>query len=218
MALLRHLFRSSCVSQADLPLSYSIFTSAPAFAIRRQHNNAFEPESEEPEVPSSGRSRPLADILRELSRRVPEKLIKVRVEDGFSIKYVPCAYAILTMGVLFEFIQSHSNTLQLHLRQVRHAAILQVSTILVLVALIYLFPWTMFPKMSKFNVETGFDKYFRQRSFTEISMHFGIYACEKPRLGAALQSEAHPIALKAASCPSLRGAIVHEITLASLTF
>jgi hypothetical protein len=38
---------------------------------------------------SSGISRPLSEILKELNKKVPDSLIKVRLEDGFSMKYIP---------------------------------------------------------------------------------------------------------------------------------
>ncbi|KAF6141474.1 hypothetical protein GIB67_000855 [Kingdonia uniflora] len=41
------------------------------------------------DVPTSGISRPLAEVLKELSKRVPDSLIKVRMEDGFAVRYVP---------------------------------------------------------------------------------------------------------------------------------
>ncbi|XP_078433602.1 cobalt ion binding protein [Wolffia australiana] len=41
------------------------------------------------DVPTSGISRPLSDILRELGKRVPESFIKTRFEDGMQVKYVP---------------------------------------------------------------------------------------------------------------------------------
>ncbi|KAJ4825882.1 hypothetical protein Tsubulata_050030 [Turnera subulata] len=40
-------------------------------------------------VPTSGISRPLAEILKELNKRVPDSVVRQRVEDGFSIKYIP---------------------------------------------------------------------------------------------------------------------------------
>ncbi|KAK3427968.1 DNA repair RAD52-like protein 1, mitochondrial [Eucalyptus grandis] len=40
-------------------------------------------------VPTSGISRPLSEILKELNKRVPDSLVKVRLEDGSSIKYIP---------------------------------------------------------------------------------------------------------------------------------
>lgn len=48
-----------------------------------------EPEGLEDAVPTSGISRPLSEILKELSKRVPDSLVKTRLEDGFSVKYVP---------------------------------------------------------------------------------------------------------------------------------
>ncbi|KAM7253419.1 hypothetical protein ACFE04_026037 [Oxalis oulophora] len=40
-------------------------------------------------IPTSGISRPLSEILQELNKKVPDKLVTTRVEDGFSIKYIP---------------------------------------------------------------------------------------------------------------------------------
>lgn len=40
-------------------------------------------------VPTSGISRPLSEILKELNKNVPNSLVKIRVEDGFSMKYIP---------------------------------------------------------------------------------------------------------------------------------
>ncbi|KAI4331977.1 hypothetical protein L6164_016920 [Bauhinia variegata] len=41
-------------------------------------------------VPTSGISRPLSEILKELNKKVPDSLIRNRVEkDGFSIRYIP---------------------------------------------------------------------------------------------------------------------------------
>jgi hypothetical protein len=41
-------------------------------------------------APTEGISRPLADVLKELGKRVPDSLLKTRVEDnGFALKYIP---------------------------------------------------------------------------------------------------------------------------------
>jgi hypothetical protein len=41
-------------------------------------------------APTEGISKPLAHVLKELGKRVPESLIKTRVEDnGFALKYIP---------------------------------------------------------------------------------------------------------------------------------
>ncbi|CAK7350021.1 unnamed protein product [Dovyalis caffra] len=45
--------------------------------------------SENDVVPTSGISRPLSEVLKELNKKVPETLVSQRTEDGFSIKYVP---------------------------------------------------------------------------------------------------------------------------------
>ncbi|XP_020248180.1 DNA repair RAD52-like protein 1, mitochondrial [Asparagus officinalis] len=44
---------------------------------------------EEEEIPTSGICKPLSEILKELSKKVPDSFIKVRNEDGFTSKYVP---------------------------------------------------------------------------------------------------------------------------------
>ncbi|CAH2066740.1 unnamed protein product [Thlaspi arvense] len=46
-------------------------------------------EAENDVVPTSGISRPLAEILKELNKKVPDSVIKTRVEDGFAMKYIP---------------------------------------------------------------------------------------------------------------------------------
>lgn len=48
----------------------------------------FSTETEN-DVPTSGISRPLAEILKELNKKVPDSVIRTRVEDGFSMKYIP---------------------------------------------------------------------------------------------------------------------------------
>ncbi|CAN6475400.1 unnamed protein product [Victoria cruziana] len=40
-------------------------------------------------IPTSGISRPLSEILKELNKRVPDSLVKTRFEEGTSIKYIP---------------------------------------------------------------------------------------------------------------------------------
>ncbi|OIT34968.1 PREDICTED: DNA repair RAD52-like protein 1, mitochondrial [Nicotiana attenuata] len=47
-------------------------------------------ETPEYDVPTSGISRPLSEILKELNKKVPDSLIKFRHEpNGFSLKYIP---------------------------------------------------------------------------------------------------------------------------------
>ncbi|KAM0890874.1 hypothetical protein ACQ4PT_026767 [Festuca glaucescens] len=41
-------------------------------------------------APTEGISKPLADVLKELGKRVPDSFLKTRVEDnGFALKYIP---------------------------------------------------------------------------------------------------------------------------------
>ncbi|KAJ8530964.1 hypothetical protein K7X08_025695 [Anisodus acutangulus] len=50
----------------------------------------FDSDRETPELPTSGISRPLCEILKELNKKVPDSLIKFRHEpNGFSLKYIP---------------------------------------------------------------------------------------------------------------------------------
>ncbi|GMP63005.1 hypothetical protein CsSME_00024875 [Camellia sinensis var. sinensis] len=52
-------------------------------------------------VPTSGISRPLSEILKELNKKVPDSLIRVRTEsDGFPVKYIP--WRSLSNGLLFK--------------------------------------------------------------------------------------------------------------------
>lgn len=89
--LTRALLRSSCSSQPCFESILRVVAATPAWATRRlQHSDApGEADSEASEIPSSTISRPLADILRELNRRVPDRLVKIRVEEGFTNRYVP---------------------------------------------------------------------------------------------------------------------------------
>lgn len=42
------------------------------------------------DVPTSGICRPLSEILKELNKKVPDSLVKTRIEkDGFTIRYIP---------------------------------------------------------------------------------------------------------------------------------
>ncbi|KAK9748938.1 hypothetical protein RND81_02G091700 [Saponaria officinalis] len=48
-----------------------------------------EEDEEHTEVASEGISRPLSEILKQLNKKVPDKLIRVRSDDGFSMNYIP---------------------------------------------------------------------------------------------------------------------------------
>jgi len=56
------------------------------------------------DVPISGICRPLSEILKELNKKVPDSLVKTRVEkDGFHIRYIPW-YFFLTLTLINYFI------------------------------------------------------------------------------------------------------------------
>ncbi|PNX93000.1 cobalt ion binding protein [Trifolium pratense] len=52
--------------------------------------SAAEFEKVADDVPISGICRPLSEILKELNKKVPDSLVKTRIEkDGFPIRYIP---------------------------------------------------------------------------------------------------------------------------------
>ncbi|XP_058097543.1 DNA repair RAD52-like protein 1, mitochondrial isoform X1 [Magnolia sinica] len=94
MAPLKPFFKSSSsLSALSSRVCYSISRSYARSSVSKEKEvekeNFSESASEASEIPTSGISRPLSEILKELNRKVPDAFIKVRVEDGFSMKYVP---------------------------------------------------------------------------------------------------------------------------------
>ena len=71
--------------------SYSTAKRSSNSSFKETHDVVAEAEEEaEAASASSGISRPLSEILKELNKRVPDSLVKVlRSENDFSIKYVP---------------------------------------------------------------------------------------------------------------------------------
>jgi hypothetical protein len=73
-------------------LSYS--TKSSAFGARNKNTateklSDIDDNAKNDSVPTSGISRPLSEILKELNKKVPDTLVSQRVDNGFSIKYVP---------------------------------------------------------------------------------------------------------------------------------
>ncbi|OAY75836.1 DNA repair RAD52-like protein 1, mitochondrial [Ananas comosus] len=59
---------------------------------REKESPGAEPEPSDDDAesaPTEGISRPLSEILKELGKKVPDSLVKTRVEDGFPIRYIP---------------------------------------------------------------------------------------------------------------------------------
>ncbi|KAL6997402.1 hypothetical protein U1Q18_007529 [Sarracenia purpurea var. burkii] len=52
--------------------------------------SASEIPEQDDDVPTSGITRPLSEVLKELNKKVPDSLVRVRTEaDGFPVKYIP---------------------------------------------------------------------------------------------------------------------------------
>ncbi|KAL2497552.1 cobalt ion binding [Abeliophyllum distichum] len=59
-------------------------------SVHTNNNNYTYGNEGDEQVPTSGISRPLSEILKELNKKVPDSLIRVRTEpDGASVKYIP---------------------------------------------------------------------------------------------------------------------------------
>ncbi|XP_057973481.1 DNA repair RAD52-like protein 1, mitochondrial [Malania oleifera] len=89
--------RTSHRSYAKASSSSSSSSSSFSFDVREKEGaeRAVVPDqteaaaAEDGVVPTSGISRPLSEILKELNKKVPDSLIRLRTEDGFSVKYIP---------------------------------------------------------------------------------------------------------------------------------
>ncbi|RZR73508.1 hypothetical protein BHM03_00025086 [Ensete ventricosum] len=75
--------RSYAVAAASRPSSASPKSASETPA-------ALKPATvEEEEVPTSGICRPLSEILRELNKKVPDSLIRTRIENGVVTRHIP---------------------------------------------------------------------------------------------------------------------------------
>ncbi|KAK4413464.1 DNA repair -like protein 1, mitochondrial [Sesamum alatum] len=69
------------------PFSFSSSSSSPLNSTKLQQETNVGLEDD---VPISGISRPLSHILKELNKKVPESLLRLRTEPtGVSVKYIP---------------------------------------------------------------------------------------------------------------------------------
>lgn len=75
--------------------SYAKVASSSSYAAEgRREKKQVEAEAEEGVdvgefAVSSGISRPLSEILKQLNKKVPDSLVKTRSENGFTSKYIP---------------------------------------------------------------------------------------------------------------------------------
>ncbi|KAK3229341.1 hypothetical protein Dsin_001222 [Dipteronia sinensis] len=68
---------------------HSLISSKSHPAFTSQAETHTKEENDDDPVPTSGISRPLSEILKELNKKVPDSVIRHRIDDGFTIKYVP---------------------------------------------------------------------------------------------------------------------------------
>ncbi|XVF63463.1 hypothetical protein PTKIN_Ptkin09bG0088800 [Pterospermum kingtungense] len=74
--------RSPLISCSHLRKSLSSLLQAPLVV-------SYSTKSDDESIPTEGISRPLSDILKELNKKVPDSLVRHRIEDGYNIKYIP---------------------------------------------------------------------------------------------------------------------------------
>ncbi|KAL9173602.1 hypothetical protein ABFS82_03G126100 [Erythranthe guttata] len=89
MAAARRSFTKKYCLQSAKP-----FSSSSSSPLNQNKSSKLQQEAnigiEEEGVPTSGISRPLSNILKDLNKKVPETLLRHRTHpDGFSFKYIP---------------------------------------------------------------------------------------------------------------------------------
>ncbi|KAI3831211.1 hypothetical protein MKX03_033997 [Papaver bracteatum] len=98
-SLMKSLLKTSSSSSLSSSLRSVIYIPSRSYA-RVSAKEKFQKESEKEEIvpvfesdvsdtPASGISKPLSEILKELSKRIPDALIKTRSEKGFTMRYIP---------------------------------------------------------------------------------------------------------------------------------
>ncbi|PKU87691.1 DNA repair RAD52-like protein 1, mitochondrial [Dendrobium catenatum] len=84
-----NLLCRSTSEASSKPLQFRCFGGKPSPMRPSAAAKAVANALEDVEVPTEGISRPLSEILRELGKKVPDSFVKLWVEDGQTIKYVP---------------------------------------------------------------------------------------------------------------------------------
>ncbi|KAH7519767.1 DNA repair RAD52-like protein 1, mitochondrial [Ziziphus jujuba] len=92
----KSLSSSSCHGGSMLKSLVLLQSSSRSYAKSATSDSSSEAKAKETQLDDdndvavgSGISRPLSEILRQLNKKVPDSLVKVRIEDGFSSKYIP---------------------------------------------------------------------------------------------------------------------------------
>ncbi|KAE8723402.1 GDSL-like Lipase/Acylhydrolase superfamily protein isoform 1 [Hibiscus syriacus] len=66
---------------ATSPLTRSPFTKSLSSLVRLVSYST-KSDNDDDAIPTAGISRPLSDILKELNKKVPDSLVKLRIEDA----------------------------------------------------------------------------------------------------------------------------------------
>ncbi|KAF2310852.1 hypothetical protein GH714_017633 [Hevea brasiliensis] len=77
------------LKQSSLVLLKLSYSSNPYSSFSSFGETERPTETESNDVLTSGISRPLSEVLKELNKRVPDSVVRERREDGFSVKYIP---------------------------------------------------------------------------------------------------------------------------------
>lgn len=87
--LLRSLRVAAVFESSWWRRSYSKLASSSYAQGRREKPVEVEDDEEQDFAVSSGISRPLSEILKQINKKVPDTLVKSRHENGFTSKYIP---------------------------------------------------------------------------------------------------------------------------------
>ncbi|KAK6257796.1 hypothetical protein QUC31_001255 [Theobroma cacao] len=110
---------------ARSPMSCSPFRKSLSFLLRVV---SYSKESYDDAIPTAGISRPLSEILKELNKKVPDSLVKLRIEDGFSIKYIPWmiaesfGFCVLLMHIVNRIMNLHAPEWSGEVRNITYSA------------------------------------------------------------------------------------------------
>lgn len=98
------------------------FSSKPSYSSsakeHRQETN-LGGDDDDAAVPTAGISRPLSEVLKDLNKKVPESLIKSRVEEDFSIRYIPWYFSLSHSPLFFNSLMLHFESFYLFIYSFR---------------------------------------------------------------------------------------------------
>ncbi|XP_048226781.1 uncharacterized protein LOC8269990 isoform X2 [Ricinus communis] len=83
------LTRRSLSDASPLKMKQSSYYYYSKFLSNAFGETELESSRNDIDIPTSGISRPLSEILKQLHKKVPDSLVRQRLEDGCSVKYIP---------------------------------------------------------------------------------------------------------------------------------